>query len=124
MSTLSTLEANSLKGALEALLLVSSDPVSAPALAGALDIAPGECASLLAELKVEYEEANRGFQLREVAGGWAPVYAPRLPRRGRGLCVELGHAKAVAGGARNPGRHRIPPARDSRGGQGHPRRQF
>ena len=70
MSTLSTLEVNSLKGALEALLLVSSDPVSAPALAGALDIAPGECASLLAELKVEYEEANRGFQLREVAGGW------------------------------------------------------
>ena len=70
MSTLSTLEANSLKGALEALLLVSSDPVSAPALAGALDIAPGECASMLAELKVEYEEANRGFQLREVAGGW------------------------------------------------------
>lgn len=70
MSTLSTLEANSLKGALEALLLVSSDPVSAPALAGALDITPGECASLLAELKVEYEEANRGFQLREVAGGW------------------------------------------------------
>jgi len=70
MSNLSTLEANSLKGALEALLLVSSDPVSAPALAGALDIAPGECASLLAELKVEYEEANRGFQLREVAGGW------------------------------------------------------
>ncbi len=70
MSTLSTLEANSIKGALEALLLVSSDPVSAPALAGALDIAPGECASLLAELKVEYEEANRGFQLREVAGGW------------------------------------------------------
>lgn len=70
MSTLSTLKANSLKGALEALLLVSSDPVSAPALAGALDIALGECASLLAELKVEYEEANRGFQLREVAGGW------------------------------------------------------
>ena len=70
MSTLSTLEVNSLKGALEALLLVSSDPVSAPALAGALDIDPGECASLLAELKVEYEEANRGFQLREVAGGW------------------------------------------------------
>ena len=70
MSTLSTLETNSLKGALEALLLVSSDSVSAPALAGALDIAPGECASLLAELKVEYEEANRGFQLREVAGGW------------------------------------------------------
>ena len=37
MSTLSTLEANSLKGALEALLLVSSDPVSAPAPADNFD---------------------------------------------------------------------------------------
>ena len=44
--------------------------MSASALAQALDVAPGEVASLLAELKVEYEEANRGFQLREVAGGW------------------------------------------------------
>ncbi len=70
MSDLSVMEANSLKGALEALLLVSSDPVSASALGQALDIAPGEAASLLAELKVEYEETNRGFQLREVAGGW------------------------------------------------------
>ncbi len=70
MENLPKLETDSLKGALEALLLVSSDPVSAPALANALDIAPGEAASLLAELKVDYEEANRGFQLREVAGGW------------------------------------------------------
>ncbi len=51
-------------------MLVSSDPVSASQLAAVLDATPGEVASLLAELKVEYEEANRGFQLREVAGGW------------------------------------------------------
>ncbi|MDM8299834.1 SMC-Scp complex subunit ScpB [Collinsella tanakaei] len=70
MSNLETLDPSSLKGALEALLLVSSDPVSASSLAAALEISPGEAASLLAELKVEYEEANRGFQLREVAGGW------------------------------------------------------
>lgn len=70
MTELSRLEPDSLKGALEALLLVSSDPVSASAFAQALDIAPGEAASLLAELQVEYEESNRGFQLREVAGGW------------------------------------------------------
>ena len=63
MNDLETLEPSSLKGALEALLLVSSDPVSASALGSALGIT-------LAELKVEYEEANRGFQLREVAGGW------------------------------------------------------
>lgn len=70
MQDLEPLSTTSPKGALEALLLVSSDPVSASALAQVLGIAPGEAASLLAELKVEYEEANRGFQLREVAGGW------------------------------------------------------
>lgn len=70
MQDLETLESGSLKGALEAMLLVSSDPVTASSLASVLGIAPGEAASLLAELKVEYEEAERGFQLREVAGGW------------------------------------------------------
>lgn len=70
MNDLEALNPLSPKGALEALLLVSSDPVSASTLAQALNITPGEAASLLAELKVEYEEANRGFQLREVAGGW------------------------------------------------------
>ena len=70
MENLDRLEPGDLKGALEALLLVSSDPVSASQLASALDATPGEVASLLAELSVEYTEANRGFQLREVAGGW------------------------------------------------------
>ena len=70
MDDLEHLDEQSRKGALEALLLVSSDPVSASTLAKAIGATPGETASLLAELKVEYEEANRGFQLREVAGGW------------------------------------------------------
>lgn len=70
MNNLESLEIDSLKGPLEALLLVSSDPVSASQLAAVLNATPGEVASLLAELKVEYEETNRGFQLREVAGGW------------------------------------------------------
>ena len=70
MNDLEALDASSLKGALEAMLLVSSDPVSAPVLASILSITPGECASLLAELQVEYQEKNRGIQLREVAGGW------------------------------------------------------
>ncbi len=70
MNDLEKLDTGSLKAALEALLLVSSDPASASSLAAALDIAPGEAQALLYELKVEYEEANRGFQLREVAGGW------------------------------------------------------
>lgn len=70
MGDLDTLEPDTLKGALEALLLASSDPVSAAQLSAVLGATPGEIASLLAELKTEYEEANRGFQLREVAGGW------------------------------------------------------
>ena len=94
---------------------MSSDPVSAPALAGALDIAPGECASLLAELKVEYEEANRGFQLREVAGGWRLFTHPAYHDVVEAYVLSWDTQKAVAGGARNLGRHRIPPTRDARG---------
>lgn len=70
MDALEVLDPQSSKGTLEALLLVSSDPVSASQLASVLNATPGEVASLLAELQAEYEDANRGFQLREVAGGW------------------------------------------------------
>ena len=70
MNELERLDASSVKPALEAMLLVSGDPVSAPDLARVLGMAPGEVASALAELAAEYSDANRGFQLREVAGGW------------------------------------------------------
>ena len=70
MEELTTLPSGGLKGALEAMLLVSSDPVSATSLASVLGAAPGEVSAALAELAAEYADANRGFQLREVAGGW------------------------------------------------------
>lgn len=70
MADLERLENDSLKGLLEALLLVSDDSVSATDLAKATGAAPGDVASALAELSAEYADANRGFQLREVAGGW------------------------------------------------------
>ena len=70
MQELDRLDAGSMKGALEAMLFASSDPVSATDLAGVLGAAPGEVASALADLAAEYSDANRGFQLREVAGGW------------------------------------------------------
>jgi segregation and condensation protein B len=60
----------SLSGALEALLFVSDEPVSAVRLAKLLDASPGAVESALANLAEEYREADRGFQLREVAGGW------------------------------------------------------
>ena len=70
MEDLAHLDDASVKGAIEAILLVSSDPLSAVDLAKSLGIQPGEAAGVLAELSAEYADANRGFQLREVAGGW------------------------------------------------------
>lgn len=70
MENLEQLEPDSIKGAIEALLLVSNDPVSAIELARVIGIAPGEAVEALADLSAEYSDANRGFQLREVAGGW------------------------------------------------------
>ncbi len=61
---------NDKKGAIEALLFTSSDPVSAIELARILEIGPAEVIEILSDLSSEYESANRGFQLREVAGGW------------------------------------------------------
>ncbi|MGN0037942.1 MAG: SMC-Scp complex subunit ScpB [Coriobacteriales bacterium] len=59
-----------LMGALEALLFVSDEPVSAARLAALLEEQPSRVDQLLQALQQEYEEANRGMQLREVAGGW------------------------------------------------------
>lgn len=59
-----------LKGAIEALLFVSDEPVSAARLARVLEATPGDVESALAALAQDYREAERGFQLREVAGGW------------------------------------------------------
>ena len=70
MQELEHLDTDSLKGMLEAMLLVSDDSVPATDFAKVLGVAPGEVASALAELSAEYADANRGFQLREVAGGW------------------------------------------------------
>ena len=63
-------DSRSLRGALEALLFVSDEPVSAIRLARLLDTAPGDVDTALADLAEAYRENDRGFQLREVAGGW------------------------------------------------------
>lgn len=59
-----------LRGALEALLFVSDEPVAAARLARLVEASPGDVDAALADLAEEYRETNRGFQLREVAGGW------------------------------------------------------
>lgn len=59
-----------IKGALEALLFVSDEPVPASRLAKVLEVATAEVDHELKELAAEYAAGERGFQLREVAGGW------------------------------------------------------
>lgn len=63
-------DSTQLRGALEALLFVSDEPVAAARLARLVEASPGDVEAALADLAEEYRESNRGFQLREVAGGW------------------------------------------------------
>lgn len=57
-------------GAIEALLFVSDEPVTAGRVAKILDVSASSVEGALKALAAEYAEENRGFQLREVAGGW------------------------------------------------------
>lgn len=59
-----------LLGTIEALLFVSDEPVSASRLAKIADVGQPTVEAALQSLAAEYAEANRGFQLREAAGGW------------------------------------------------------
>src|SRR6266702_5150619 len=58
------------RAALEAILLVVDEPVAEVVLAQVIERPRGEVAAALRELAAEYTEQGRGFDLREVAGGW------------------------------------------------------
>jgi segregation and condensation protein B len=62
--------APSLGAALEALLIVAVEPLSTVELAEATRHPVDAVATRLAELAQEYLNQERGFALREVAGGW------------------------------------------------------
>ena len=70
MRELQSLDAGSLAGLLESLLLVSSEAVTARVLAEAAGAPVQEVEEALKALSSSYADANRGIQLREVAGGW------------------------------------------------------
>jgi segregation and condensation protein B len=59
-----------LPGLLEALLFLSSEPVTAEALGAALEAEPEAVAAALDALRSSYDDPGRGLVLREVAGGW------------------------------------------------------
>jgi segregation and condensation protein B len=55
---------------LEAVLLVTDEPVPAMTLAQVVERPTGEIEAELARLAADYVEQGRGFELRQVAGGW------------------------------------------------------
>src|SRR5215208_29636 len=60
----------SVAGALEALLLLAAEPVTEFELAQAVGVPESVVAETLVELVAFYEETGRGFELRQVGGGW------------------------------------------------------
>jgi segregation and condensation protein B len=62
--------APSLRTALEAILMVVDEPVNEILLAQVVERPTDEVVAALRELAADYDEAGRGFELREVAGGW------------------------------------------------------
>ncbi len=59
-----------LRGAVEAVLMVVDEPVSAVALATALEVPQPQVERVLAELEQEYAADSRGFTVRQVGDGW------------------------------------------------------
>ena len=64
------LGAPSLAAALEAMLLLTDEPMSIIALAQATKCPAEEVEAEVRRLAAEYTEQGRGFDLRDVAGGW------------------------------------------------------
>ena len=58
------------RSALEAVLMVVDEPVAEVALASALELPVEDVRTHLEALESEYAESQRGFTLRNVAGGW------------------------------------------------------
>ncbi len=65
------MEANEKRRIVEALILSSSEPISAVKLAEIIPYCkPGHAKDLVNELNTEYTEQNRAFEIWEVAGGY------------------------------------------------------
>jgi segregation and condensation protein B len=69
---------------MEAMLLLADEPVSAGLMGEVLERSTAEVQEILVRLAQEFVEQDRGFVLREVAGGWRlytdPDCAPWLER--------------------------------------------
>ncbi|GGI04897.1 SMC-Scp complex subunit ScpB [Egicoccus halophilus] len=73
-----------LRPGVEALLFLADEPLEAAAVAEVLDRDPREVEQVIAEVQAAYAAADRGVEIRAVAGGWrmytAPAARPVLQR--------------------------------------------
>ncbi len=87
------LDADQLRGALEAILLVIEEPVEAAALAQALRVPTDQVSAELARIATQLDVEERGFELRQAGQGWRyytrPVFAPFVEQ----FVLEGQHAK-------------------------------
>ena len=72
------------RAAIEAVLMVIDEPVTEMSLASALELPVEDVLAHLQALASEYDESNRGFAIKAIAGGWRvysrPEYAPVVER--------------------------------------------
>lgn len=66
-----------LEGAIESMLFVTDEPVGVLTFADMLQVDPAQVQAALVSLQASLEQAERGIQLREVAGGWRLYTHPR-----------------------------------------------
>jgi segregation and condensation protein B len=73
-----------LRSIVEALLFISDQPLAIEKIAEVTDVGKEEIKQVLDELSNEYRRVDRGFQIREVAGGYRmyshPAYAQYIEK--------------------------------------------
>jgi segregation and condensation protein B len=82
--------------AIEAIVLVTEEPIDSGLLGQLLELRPGIVEELGRELAAEYEEQGRGFQLVRVAGGWRFQTHPDQAAYVERFVLEGQHAKLSA----------------------------
>ena len=73
--------------AIEAILMVVDEPINEVVLAQIIERPTEEIKNALGDLVEQYEREERGFELRQVAGGWRfyshPDMSPMVEKIGR-----------------------------------------
>jgi segregation and condensation protein B len=82
-----------LRSIVEALLFISDQPLTIERLSDVTEVAPEEVKQVLEELANEYKRGDRGFQIREVAGGYRMFSHPAYARYIEKLILSYDHRR-------------------------------